>query len=124
MVAGFATRREDFPPHLEELDIQHVTLLVTRQEGFTEEIRVKGLTLTPGGETTPFGGEAQTISGVVSTRRSNGAAWLKMQGKSPVGSWELRLPDDAQVISFFKEGRIVDLALVITFGGRTPAWPT
>jgi hypothetical protein len=46
-----------------------------------------------------------------------------MQGKSPVGKWELQLPDTNQVKAWFKQGMIEDLALVVTFGGTTPSWP-
>jgi hypothetical protein len=122
MVANFSTRREDFPPHIEDLRIQHVTLHVARQDGFVEEINIAGLKFTPEGETTPVGGAARTVEAVVSTRRPNGSAWLGMQGKAPVGGWELRFPNTAQIRAWFKEGLIEDLALVVTFGGTTPAW--
>jgi hypothetical protein len=122
MVANFSTRREDFPPHIEDLRIQHVTLHVARQDVFVEEINIAGLKFTPEGETTPVGGAARTVEAVVSTRRPNGSAWLGMQGKAPVGGWELRFPNTAQIRAWFKEGLIEDLALVVTFGGTTLAW--
>jgi hypothetical protein len=123
MVANFSTRREDFPPHIEDLGIQHITLRLARKDGFTEEINIAGLKFTPEGETTAVGGAARTVEAVVSTRRPNGSTWLGMQGKAPVGSWELRFPNTAQSRAWFKQGMIEDLALVVTFGGTTPAWP-
>jgi len=123
MVATLSTRREDFPRHVEDLSIQHVALHVARRDGFVEEFNIEELQFTPLGETASFGGGATTVEGSVSTRRPNGVAWLGMQGKSPVGKWELRLPNTNLVRSWFKQGLIEDLALVISFGGTTPPWP-
>src|SRR5262249_27250909 len=123
MVASFSTRREDFPPHIEDLRIQHVTLRVVHRDGFAEELNIQELKFTPEGEPAPVGGAARTVTGAVSTRRPNGAAWLEMQGKSPVGGWELRLPDTTPVKAWFRQGLIEDLALVVTFSGTSPAWP-
>ena len=123
MVANFSTVRDDFPPNLDDLSIAHVTLLVSRVDGFTEEININGLTFTPEGETAPIGGAAQTVSGIVGTRRPNGSAWIGMLGKSPVGAWKLQLPNTDPVIALFKEEKIDDIALVVTFDGAAPAWP-
>jgi hypothetical protein len=123
MVANFSTRRDDFPPHIEDLHIRHITLRVARKDGFVNEINIAGLNFTPKGETISVGGAARTVEAVVSTRRPNGATWLGMQGKAPVGSWELKFPNNAQVKAWFKEGKIEDIALVVTFGGTTPQWP-
>ena len=49
MVASFSTRREDFPPHVEDLRIQHVTLHVARRDGFVEEVKIDELRFTPDG---------------------------------------------------------------------------
>jgi hypothetical protein len=123
MIATFSTRRQDFPPHIENLTIERVTLRVARRDGFTEEIDIEGLKLTPEAETSSVGGAARTVAGAVSTRRPNGATWLGMHGKSPVGSWELRLPNTQSIRALFKDELIEDLALVVTFGGTTSAWP-
>jgi len=123
MVANFSTRRDDFPPHIEDLHIQHITLRVARKDGFVKEINIAGLNFTPMGETISVGGAARTVEAVVSTRRPNGATWLGMQNKTPVGSWELKFPNNAQVKAWFKDGLIEDIALVVTFGGTTPQWP-
>ena len=47
MVAKFSTRREDFPPHVGELSIQHVALHVARRDGFVEEVNIEKLRFTP-----------------------------------------------------------------------------
>jgi hypothetical protein len=123
MVANFSTVRDDFPPHIEDLSVGQVTLLVSRRDGFTEEITIDGLTFTPEGETAPIGGAAQTVSGIVGTRRPNGSPWIGMLGKSPVGAWKLQLPNTDHVINLFKQEKIEDVALVVTFDGAAPAWP-
>jgi hypothetical protein len=123
MVANFSTVRDDFPPNIDDLSIGHVTLLVSRVDGFTEEINIDKLTFTPEGETALIGGSAQTVSGIVGTRRPNGSAWLGMLGKPPVGDWKLRLPDTDLVINLFKQEKVEDIALVVTFDGAAPAWP-
>jgi hypothetical protein len=60
---------------------------------------------------------------VISTRRSNGASWNIMIGKTPAGEWELELPNTDDVKRWFKDEKIDDILFVITYGGRTPAWP-
>ena len=47
-----------------------------------------------------------------------------MIGKVPVGEWELELPNTEEVRDLFKDEQIDDIFLVITYSGRTPAWPT
>ena len=67
--------------------------------------------------------KARTTNGVISTRRANGASWLPLTGKPPAGSWELALPNTPDVRDHFKKEEIEDLLFVITYDGRTPAWP-
>lgn len=61
--------------------------------------------------------------GTISTRRANGTAWIAMIGESPVGTWELTLPDTDDIRNQFKEGQIDDVLLVVRFEGQTPEWP-
>jgi hypothetical protein len=96
---------------------------VSRVDGFTEEIDIEELTFTPEGGAATTGGAAQTVSGIVGTRRPNGSAWLGMVGKSPVGAWKLQLPNTAHDIDMFKKEQIEDIALVVSFEGDAPAWP-
>lgn len=133
MTVKFKTWREDFPPNLDGLKIEQVLLFFSRViDEFAEEtpfeIEVKSLRFTPQGETIAVGGGAKTIGGVISTRRGNGASWNSMIGKAPAGEWELSFnfndPEkDKEIRDRFKNEEIDDILLVITYGGRTPAWP-
>ncbi len=46
-----------------------------------------------------------------------------MLGLSPVGEWELALPNDQQTKNLFANEGIEDMLFVITYSGRTPDWP-
>jgi hypothetical protein len=129
MSVKFKIDREDFPPNLDGLKIEHVLLFFSRVEDERAESEPSEfefenlrLSLTPKGEA-HVGGNATTIDGVVSTRRGNGSDWLSMIGKSPAGEWELALKDSDELRKRFKDAKINDIPLVITYGGRTPAWP-
>src|SRR6185295_6627349 len=92
MVVRFSTTRQDFPPNLEDLRIQQVFLAFVRASGTTFEVGVSSLTFAENGAGGRVGGPANTVDGVVSTRRANGASWSAMTGKTPFGDWELALP--------------------------------
>jgi hypothetical protein len=125
MKVKFQTRREDFPPNVEDLKIEQVLLFFSMAEGAAFEVEVKNLrfTQTKPSPAPPVGAGAKTIDGVISTRRGNGAGWNLMIGKSPAGEWELTLPNTEEMKQHFKDEEIMDILLVITYGGRTPAWP-
>ncbi len=134
MAVKFKTWREDFPPNLDGLKIEQVLLFFSRAVNeFVDEkpfeIEVKNLRFTPKGEKNAVGGGATTIDGVVSTRRGNGAGWNLMKGKAPAGEWELSFKFDEdpvkekEIRDRFRNEEIDDILLVITYGGRTPAWP-
>jgi hypothetical protein len=51
-----------------------------------------------------------------------------MIGKPPAGEWEISFNFDdpaknKEIRDRFKNEEIWDILLVITYGGRTPAWP-
>ena len=69
------------------------------------------------------GGAATPVDGIISTRRGNAGSWMPMIGKSPFGRWELALPNTEELKNRFKEEEIQDILFVITYSGRTPAWP-
>jgi hypothetical protein len=124
MAVNFSLMSKDFPPNVAELRIQQVLLAVTRAEGRIFEIVSAQLMLTPEGETVPVGGRVNgTTDGLISTRRGNASAWVPLIGRSPVGAWELTLPDTEEMKNRFKNGEIDDLLLVLTYAGSTPAWP-
>lgn len=59
----------------------------------------------------------------MSTRKGNRAGLSALIGKSPVGDWELALPNTAETRGWFASGAIRDLLFVITCNGRVPDWP-
>ena len=76
------------------------------------------------GDQPPVGGSADSIDGVISTRRANGSKWLPITGnKPPIGEWELGLPIDDTTKNLFRNEEIEDILFVITYSGRTPEWP-
>ena len=49
--------------------------------------------------------------------------WAALIGKLPIGAWELTLPNTEEMKNRFKNEEIDDILLVLTYAGRTPAWP-
>jgi hypothetical protein len=91
-----------------------------------DEIEVDHLHFTPltaADGSDPLGGGSTTVDGAISTRKGNGASWMAMQNNEPFGAWELALPHTEVMRKRFKEGEIENILLVITYRGRTPAWP-
>jgi len=58
-----------------------------------------------------------------SLRRGNAANWVPIVGLTPVGTWQLSLPDTPEVRARFTEGRILDVVFAISVAGTAPAWP-
>jgi hypothetical protein len=124
LVVIFKTARTDFPPNVEELRIQQVLLAFVRAEGKSFEVEGAQLRFTPQGETVAGGGAAgSSVDGIISTRRSNAGSLTAIIGKAPVGTWELALPNTEEMKNRFKNTDIDDILLVLTYAGRTPAWP-
>nr|MDQ3831145.1 hypothetical protein [Candidatus Tectomicrobia bacterium] len=123
LTVRFTTVREDFPPNLNDLRLEHVILYFARASDTEPEIQVSGLYFTEQGSAGKVGGAATSIDGVISTRRGNATSWTAMIGKSPFGEWELSLPDNSQIRELFAQEKLEDILLVMTFSGRTPDWP-
>ena len=124
MTVRFRTQRQDFPPNVEQLRIQHVTLFIARADGKSFEVNAVRLRFTdPSGAAPVDGGAATSVNGLISTRNGNGSAWTSLIGKEPFGEWELALPDSAETQDRFKNEEIEDILLVVTYTGRTPRWP-
>lgn len=69
------------------------------------------------------GGEATAANGVISTR-SNASNWTGLINKPPIGRWELALSESARTLFKGNDGeQLDDILFVLTYGGRTPAWP-
>ena len=126
LTVDFTLSRSSFPPNVDELQLLQVLFAVgAPPTDSTFEIGPTQLTLTPAGETVPVGGTVDgTVDGVVSTRRGNATAWVPLIGRSPVGAWQLTLPDTEEMRSRFRNEEVDDLLLILTYQGRTPEWPT
>jgi len=122
MTVRFTTRREDFPPNLDDLRIQQVLLYFSRVDRGTFELDISALRFTEQGSSAAVGGGAATIDGTVSTRRGNAGSWSPMLGKGVVGSWELALADTEQLRGYFKNDSIQDVLFVITYSGNRSEW--
>ena len=124
-VINFATKRGDFPPHIDDssINIQQLVLYFVLKDGKArKEIPITSLTFK-GKEREAVGGGAITIDGIVSTRRGNSDNWRPIVGKTPFGEWELKLPNTDEMKKRFND-EIEDILFVMTYSGRMPAWPT
>jgi hypothetical protein len=122
MSVAFETVREDFPPNLDNVAIEQVTLYFSRKLGQNIEFETVDLRLEQSGGGR-LGGVTRTDNGVISTRAGNGASWLGMRDSTPFGTWQLTLPNTEQVSQWFKDGNVNDILLIITYAGRLPEWP-
>jgi hypothetical protein len=124
MTVAFRIEESDFPPNCDDVRIAHVALFFARSDRITSvEVPVSSLALAPDGSSGKVGGGGTTNDGLLSTRRGNAGSWMAMIGQSPVGMWELSLPDTASVRKLFSDEEIDDIVLVITYAGRLPQWP-
>jgi hypothetical protein len=131
MVVKFTTRKEDFPPNLSELRIQHVTLYFSSKSDPMPPLEVTRFLFTEQGQADATGGGATTVNGFISTRQANAGSWTVMLGKSPFGEWELAFPDNLPADltnpqaprNRFKNDEIEDILYVVTYRGTTSEWP-
>jgi hypothetical protein len=124
MTVRFKTTRGDFLPNVDDLKIQNLVLYVAPANGEPVEVHAAQLRFKRPSDQAPVGGAADSVDGLISTRRPNGSSWLPIAGHgSPVGDWELALPADEPTKNLFRNEEVADLLFVITCSGRTPAWP-
>jgi len=121
MRVSFRLLADDFPPNLEEPRIEHIALYASRRS--MAELPISRLVLRQVGAPGAIGGAARTVDGLASTRTGSGAAWAGMIGRSPVGEWELELPNTDDIRQRFTNGDLRDLFLVVSVVGRIPNWP-
>lgn len=129
LTATIESTRADFPPNLSDLAITDILLYYSRSED--EEGAPKwedsklmtrlSFTYKENGIPTILGGEATPAEGKISTTQGNGAAWLSLIGKTPVGKWTITLPKEAG--AYFQAGAIKDIFFIITYSGELPPWP-
>ncbi|MEU5323661.1 neuraminidase-like domain-containing protein [Streptomyces sp. NPDC021056] len=135
MVVRFRTERDDFPPNLDALRVDQLVLCFAGVDGNAVPIRRTALTFAPDNAANTVEEVAQPVRGKVSTRSG---AWPGMlTGLTPVGEWTLSLrpaADDPQrqqkldaIEAWFtserKGERYQDILFVVTYSGRSPAWP-
>jgi hypothetical protein len=123
LAVSFQTGRTDFPPTLTDLVVEHVALLVVSGEAIPPEAVPLKLRFVEAGTTASLGGAAMPVDRLVSTRRGNGGPWRPMIGKTPLGRWELTLADSAETRAWVAADSVVDIVLVVSYSGETPAWP-
>jgi hypothetical protein len=124
MVVSFKIARGDFLPNIDDLKIQHLVLYFAHTGGTPLEILGTRLSFKEQSDQTPVGGSADSIDGIISTRRANGSNWLPITGNAPpIGEWELALPTEDKTKNLFRNEEIEDIVFVITYSGRTPDWP-
>jgi len=117
----FNTTRFDFPVNLSEMRVTAVSLFfATASDGVRLNGNV-GLSFGPEGEEQP----GATILGATKdmSTRAQASAWNTLiEGKSPVGSWELSL--DGALVNLILSEQITDILFVVSIKGDTPEWPT
>jgi hypothetical protein len=124
MTVRFTTARADFAPNVDDLGTQALVLYFAPAGSEPVELKGAQLRLKRNGSQAPVGGSGDTVEGIISTRRPNGANWLPITGaKPPFGEWELALTIDDATKALFKNAALSDILFVVTYSGRTPAWP-
>ena len=129
VVITFQTGPRDFPPNItvDEIKIDHLLLFFSFAEGVSNgddasglpRIHIKSLRLN-GLPTDETNTSADSVEGLISTRRNSGTNWTNIRGK-PFGTWELSLPKTE--LQHFTDGKIEDILFVIIWSARTPPWP-
>jgi hypothetical protein len=117
------TERGDFPINAQSVLSTGVTVYFARRHGAGFELPQVDLRFSEQGQPASVGGQAGSVGGVISTSAGNAAAWMAMAGRSPVGSWELTLPNTETVRSLFQNEDILDMLFVLELDARRPAWP-
>jgi hypothetical protein len=116
------TLQEDFPPNIDNIRIEHVSLYFSRRSGSNIEFETVDLRFAQSGGGL-LGGVSRTDNGVISTRSGNGSSWLGMRGALPFGDWRLTLSDTEEIRQWFKNGDVIDILLIVTYSGRLQEWP-
>ncbi|MET7426682.1 hypothetical protein [Dactylosporangium sp. NPDC005555] len=112
---------DDFPRHIEEQTVAQLTMFVVRADGFDRELTVTSARHVLPGRTVAATA-VTTVGGIVGTRRPGGTPWVTFTGAAPDGEWQFQLTDTPQVRSWFTDGKILDVVVVTTIAGTTPAW--
>lgn len=117
-------RPADFPTNVAGVTTRELVLLVVLAEDeLPTPVRVE-LRFTPADGGHPVDVAATSTSdGVISTRVGNAAGWAPLLQRPPFGRWRLTFPDQAAVRALLDRDGILDVALLVSYSGRTPEWP-
>jgi hypothetical protein len=123
----FSTSKTDFPLNLESLKISNLVLYFVPQDGEVIAATTVGLSFVPEGapaEQPPLGGDAGSDRGLLSTRSGSAGRWQNCLGVPPFGKWTLDLSRDSALQASLAADKIRDILFVVSYAGRTPAWPS
>jgi hypothetical protein len=122
MVVTISLSEQDFPPNLAHLTIDQLVLAFILADGASAGVpltvslqRASGAKLT-----------ATTADTVISTRRASGVPWQALRGQSPKGDWQVYFDEPqtmAALTALLQSSQLNDIVLIVTYEGRTPAWP-
>lgn len=128
--------KADFPAYLGEISIEEVLISIHTREGEPGDFSVTPSFVKPSGEVIPPLAAptlaAPAVQGVASSRQSGAANWrttlLSEENRSSASTstWRFELADKLgasfSLSQELKNGRVDDILIVMTFGGRKPAW--
>jgi hypothetical protein len=101
--------------------VAHLSLFVLRAERLTDELTLDSVTHTVADQ--PVAAAAvRTVGGIVSTRRAGGAPPVGLHRRRSRRDWELAIDGSAATRSWFADGLIQDVVLVLSLSGTLPAW--
>jgi hypothetical protein len=126
--AEFTTTFTDFPLNLERdsVKISNLVVYFVPEDGEQVEVANVALRFVPDGAAPaapPLGGTASSERGLLSTRSGSASSWQNCIGVAPFGKWTLDLSADSDLQSLFDDDKVRDILFVVSYSGRTPAWP-
>ena len=125
--AEFSTANTDFPLNLESLKIANLVVYFVPKDGEVVNATMVGLRFVPEGapaNAPPLGGDASSERGLLSTRSGSASSWKNCIGVAPFGKWTLDLSRDPELQSLLAADKVRDILFVVSYAGRTPAWPS
>ena len=125
--AEFSTAETDFPLNLESVNISHLIVYFVPEDGEVVPVSNIGLRFVPKGAAStlpPLGGDASSLRGLLSTRSGSASTWKNCVGVAPFGKWTLDLSQDTALHDLLAADKLRDILFVVSYTGRTPAWPS
>ena len=115
--------RADFSPHLTNLRVEQVALLVlTNERPHPLDAETVGLRFASSATDPEVGGNARPIDGFVTTRGATGTAWMALTGRSPVGRFRVSFADTPGVRDMYAQRLVRDIVLVLTCRATLPEY--